>query len=153
MHKQANGSTQMNPICIISIQCNLSRGSGLWGVGNDGLSRCPDLARDVLLLFPKDASRHGYRSTKRRPRSLTSQPMPNNTTHQHLTRTVDTTLRPPTFKNGFLLPPFGGCGRGTPAAPMVRRPALNYLALSERTRRNHHSLHRKPPQTHERLSL
>ena len=34
MHKQANGPTQMNPVCMISIQCNLNRGSGLLGVGN-----------------------------------------------------------------------------------------------------------------------
>ena len=149
MHKQANGRTQMNPICIISIQYNLSRGSGLWVLGMMGSRGAPIWHEMCFFFFHRQAIHQQCRSEERRPRSPTSQAMPNNTTHQHLTRAVDTTLRPPTFKNGFLLPPFGGCGRGTPAAPMVRRPALNYLALSERTRRNHHSLHRKPPQTHE----
>ena len=74
---QANESTRINPICINAVQ------SQPWfGVGNDGLSRCPKhFFGTRCASFLQRRKSCGYSSEKRRPRPMPTQTIPFNTTH------------------------------------------------------------------------
>ena len=151
---QANESTRINPICINAVQSQPR-----FGVGNDGLSRCPKhfLAQDVLLFFK------GARSCDAAAKSDGQGPCPRKRCQATLlttnkTRAVDTTtLRlSSTFKNGFARA-FGGsvdfCSQACrPSHVIFLEPVglRNRKTPEKRRTRSFRSDNRPPPATNAR---